>query len=130
KGDPFLSRSKEKEKSDETQKEGSKLVLYNLETEDSISFPEVGEYKIDKNGEQVVFLQNNITRDSIRSAGVLLYTFQNKKTDTLRKSINTAKNFAFTEDGEKLAFVAESDDDSKVKPKLYKLLLFKKGEQK
>ncbi len=130
KGDPFLSPSKEKEESDETQKEGSKLVLYNLETEDSISFPEVGEYKIDKNGEQVVFLQNNITRDSIRSAGVLLYTFQNKKTDTLRKSINTAKNFAFTEDGEKLAFVAESDDDSKVKPKLYKLLLFKKGEQK
>lgn len=126
KGDPTSRpQKKEDEEGKNDKNKGGELVFFNFTTDQKITFPEVEDYRLNKNGSQVAFTQNNWTKDSIRNAGVLLYTFENQKADTLLKAINTAKNFAFDDDGENLAFVAENDDDSKVKSKRYKLYLYK-----
>lgn len=116
------SPSKEEEslvdQKDKTSLKGAELVLYNLQNNKQISFSEVGDYKIADKGNRAALVKYHLSPDSIRNSAVLLINLSKQRTDTLLKNINQAKNFAFNKEANRLAFIAESGDASKVKPKI------------
>ncbi|MDB5195670.1 MAG: family peptidase, partial [Flaviaesturariibacter sp.] len=108
--------------------EGSDLVLRNLVTGKEKVFRNVADYLFNALGQKLILRTTKAARDSNSKAAVILYDLAASKGDTILKGGNDFRNFAFTEDGSKAAFVAERDTNTKALQKFYGLYLYKAGD--
>lgn len=107
---------------------GTNLVLRNLADNKETIFKLVNEYYFDKNGSRLLIETTKSSKDTNSKAMLLLYNLQTRKTDTILKGFNDAKNYAFDETGNQLAFVSERDSSEKALTKFYKLWYYKIGQ--
>ena len=108
--------------------EGSDLVIRNLVTNRERTFKNVVDYQFNTYGQKLVMRVSKSSRDSAGQNAVILYYPDNDKIDTILKGGNDFRNFAFTESGDKLAFVAERDTAKKALQKFYQLFLYNEGD--
>jgi len=107
--------------------EGSDLVIRNLVTAEEKTFKNVADYSFNPYGQKVVMRISKPAKDSTGVNAVMLYDLNTGRLDTILKNGNDFKNFAFTEDGSKLAFVAERDTNKKALQRFYDLYLYRSG---
>lgn len=107
--------------------DGSDLILRNLGSSQEKTFKNVVDYAFNANGQKLVMRVAKSAKDSNSANAVLLYDLKKERLDTILKNGNDFKNFAFTEDGSKLAFVAERDTNKKALQKFYDLYLYRSG---
>ena len=74
-----------------------------------------------KNGNKLLYQQSLKGIDSIAKTYILFYDLATSVTDTLSRGGNDFKNFTISEDGSRVAFVAERDAKLKSLQKIYKL---------
>jgi len=110
--------------------EGTDLIIRNLNAGKEKTFKLVSEYYFDKKGTKLLIETTKNSKDSNSKALVLLYNLQSEKTDTILKSCNDCKNYAFDEEGNQLAFVAERDSSTKALQKFYKLWYYTNGQDR
>ncbi|MDQ3277578.1 MAG: S9 family peptidase, partial [Bacteroidota bacterium] len=106
---------------------GSDLVLHNLYTGKQKTFKNVSDFAFSKGGQKLVLRLTKAPRDSNSKAAVAIYDTKRDVLDTILKGGNDFKNFAFTEDGSKLAFLAERDTATKALQKFYGLYFYGGG---
>lgn len=106
---------------------GSDLVLRNLQTGKERVFRNVSDFAFSKFGQKLVLKLARSPRDSNSKAGVALFDLKTQGLDTILKGGNDFRSFAFTDDGSKLAFVAERDTNTKALQKFYGLYLYRGG---
>jgi dipeptidyl aminopeptidase/acylaminoacyl peptidase len=106
---------------------GSDLVLRNLLSGKERTFKNVSDYAFNKFGQKLVLKLAKSPRDSNSKAAVAVFDVKTERLDTILKGGNDFKGFAFTEDGSKLAFVAERDTNTRALQKFYGLYLYKDG---
>jgi dipeptidyl aminopeptidase/acylaminoacyl peptidase len=105
--------------------EGSDLVVRNLISGKERVFKNVADYAFNAYGQKLVIEFTKAPKDSNSKNGVLLFDLVKQRIDTILYGGNDFRNFAFTEDGNKLAFLAERDTStSKIIPKTYGLYLY------
>ena len=107
--------------------EGTELVLKNLLTGEEKIFPLVSEYFFDKKGTRLLFETTRNAKDSLSKASVWLLDLSNMQKKAISTGGNDYKNFAFSEDGSQLAFVAERNARPKELQKFYKVWYYKTG---
>jgi dipeptidyl aminopeptidase/acylaminoacyl peptidase len=112
---------------DENIEEGTELTILNLENRQKNIFKLANDYVLSKTGNSIVIKTSKKNNDTLTKALVLKFDFQKNKIDTLLKGLNDAKSFAWDENGEQLAFVAERDSVAKALQKFYKLYYYKPG---
>ncbi len=112
----------------DTKKAVSTLVLRRLGDGKEWSFEHADEYLFDKYGKRFLVKQSGIKKDSLSISQIVLLDLTTPKPDTIMHQFNAASNFAFDDNGEQLAFVAERDSGSKALQKFYKLWYFKLGD--
>lgn len=106
---------------------GSDLVLRNISTGEEIVFYNALEYYFSKTNEQLLLELARNPRDSFSFPQVLLYDCKAGKTTMLSRRGNDFKNFAMTDDGSQIAYVAERDAKPKDLQKFYKLWYYQAG---
>jgi dipeptidyl aminopeptidase/acylaminoacyl peptidase len=106
---------------------GTDLVLRKTDNSSEKVFKNVVEYFFDEKGHKLLVETAKNPRDSLSKPMVLLHNLRIGVTDTLSRGGNDFKNFAFSEDGEQVAYVAERDSSAKALQKYYKLWYFKEG---
>ncbi len=107
--------------------EGTDLLLRNMNTAKEKTFKLVGDYFFDKKGTRLLIRTTKNNSDSNSKAFVLMYNLHDDHVDTVMRSLNDAKNFAFDEEGNQLVFLAERDSSGKALQKFYKLWYFTPG---
>ncbi len=107
--------------------EGTELIVKYLSDSRKKTFMLVNDYVVSKSGNVAVIKTTKKTGDAKSNALVLQFTIQTNKIDTVLKTFNDAKSFAFDEAGMQLAFVAERDSAKKESQKFYKLFYYKNG---
>ncbi|WP_121354719.1 alpha/beta hydrolase family protein [Flavisolibacter nicotianae] len=107
--------------------EGSDLVVRNLLTGKDKIFKNVTDYAFSKNGQKLVMRLAKAPKDSTAKNAVAVYDTKRDVVDTIQKGGNDFRGFAFTEDGSKLAFVAERDTNTRALQKFYGLYLYRSG---
>lgn len=107
--------------------EGTPLIIRQLLSgkEDTIRY--VSEYYYSKNGDFLVAELTPNSKDSLATAGVLLYNTRSGERKMLSKGKGSYQQFSFDEQGKQLAYVAERDS-AKAEPKLYKLYYYAPGQ--
>ena len=105
--------------------DGSDLVLRRLEDRKEYVFGNVADYYFNEKGH--VLLLKVVRMDSLSFNGVVLFHLKDGTLDTIAKGGNDFRNFAVSEDGSKVAFVAERDTAGKAAVKFYQLYLFQSG---
>ncbi len=103
------------------------LWLRNLETGNEKLFRNISEYVFSRNGKKLLMKQARDAKDSLSQPAVLLYDLHKGYADTISRGGNVFKNFAFSDDGSQLAFIAERDAKPKDLQKYYRLWYFKDG---
>ncbi|MBL7747930.1 MAG: prolyl oligopeptidase family serine peptidase, partial [Chitinophagaceae bacterium] len=106
---------------------GNDLVLRKLETGEEIIFYKALEYYFSKTGDKLVVEKAKDPLDSLSKHSVLLYDLKDGKTTTLINGGNDFKNFAMTDDGSQIAFLAERDARPKDLQKFYRIWYYKTG---
>jgi dienelactone hydrolase len=106
---------------------GTDLVLRKLETGEEKIFANALEFYFNKTGQKLLIEVSRNPKDSLSKSFVLLYDLQKRITDTLSRRGNDFKNFAMTDDGSQIAYVAERDATPKELQKFYKLWYYKDG---
>jgi dipeptidyl aminopeptidase/acylaminoacyl peptidase len=111
---------------------GTDLVLRNLKTGEVKYFKNVSEYAFSKNGRKILIEQSRNPKDSLSKIMVIYYDLWKGFPDTLSKGGNDFKNFALSEDGSQVAFLAERDAipmaiGTKDLQKFYKLWYYREG---
>jgi hypothetical protein len=106
---------------------GTDLVVRSLADGKEKIFNNVLEYYFSKKGNKLVLEQAKNPKDSLSKPTVLLYDLKLAKSTVLSRGGNDFKNFAFSEDGDQLAYVAERDAKPKELQKFYKLWYYKAG---
>lgn len=106
---------------------GTDLVLRNLGNNEQKTFKYILEYQFNDKGGKLLMEQARNPKDSLSKAHVLLYDLVKGKLDTISTGGNEFKNFALSEDGTQVAFLAERDAKPKELQKFYKLWYFKEG---
>lgn len=106
---------------------GTDLVLRNMKSGEQKTFKLILEYQFDDKGTKLVMEQGRNPKDSLSKAHVLLYDLTKGKLDTISTGGNEFKNFALSDDGSQLAFLAERDAKPKELQKFYKLWYYKDG---
>jgi len=106
---------------------GNDLVLRKLETGEEIIFYKALEYYFSKTGDKLVVEKAKDPLDSLSKHSVLVYDLKDGKTTTLINGGNDFKNFAMTDDGSQIAFLAERDARPKDLQKFYRIWYFKTG---
>jgi dipeptidyl aminopeptidase/acylaminoacyl peptidase len=109
--------------------EGTDLVLRNLLTGKERTFKNVSDYAFNKLGQKLVLNLTRSAKDSNSKNSVAVYDLKSERLDTILKGGNDFKSFAFTEDGSKLAFVAERDTNTKALQKFYGLYVYNDGSE-
>lgn len=107
---------------------GSDLYLRNLHTGTDLLFPNVVEYAFNKYGQKLVMRTGRTAQDSLAQNAVVLYDLLRLKADTVLKGGNDFRQFAFTENGNHLAFLAERDSNTKALQKFYDLYVYREAE--
>jgi dipeptidyl aminopeptidase/acylaminoacyl peptidase len=107
--------------------EGSDLVVRNLITGKERTFKNVSDYAFSKYGQKLVMRLAKAQRDSNSKAGVVIFDTQREAIDTILRGGNDFGGFAFSEDGNRLAFVAERDTNTKALQKFYGLYVYQPG---
>ncbi|MEO8406147.1 MAG: prolyl oligopeptidase family serine peptidase [Chitinophagaceae bacterium] len=108
-------------------KTGTDLVLHNLKTGEETWFKNVVDYGFSKNGRRLFISQSRNPKDSLSKATVLYFDLRKGFADTLSRGVNDVKNFGMTEDGGRVAFVAERNAKPKDLQKFYKLWYYSEG---
>ncbi len=108
--------------------EGSDLVLRDLAAGKDKLFKNVVDYSFSKYGQKLVLRFAKDPRDSTSKNSVAVYDIAKGKLQTIMKGGNDFRNFAFNEDGSRLAFVAERDTNSKALQRFYSLYVYKSAE--
>jgi dienelactone hydrolase len=111
----------------ETIEEGTWLVLKNLNSGKENKYPLISEYHFSKNGKSLILKTTRKNADSLTKAMILFVHTQDLKADTIMTGFNDAGKFAFDEEGNQLAFVAERDSVPKALVKFYRLWYYKPG---
>jgi len=109
---------KKKKKGQDKAKVGD-LNLRSLLTNEVLSFPDVSDYSVSRNGNAVTFITQS--QDSISEAKVSLLNFQDKKQNIVFKKKGLAKKASISSNGDKLAFIFSADT---TKIKVYDLQYF------
>jgi dipeptidyl aminopeptidase/acylaminoacyl peptidase len=107
--------------------EGSDLILRNLSNDRELIFRNVADYYFNNYGQKLLMKIAKSPKDSLSQNAVVLYDLNNGIRDTILKGGNDFRSFAMTEDGNKIAFAAERDTNTKTLQKTYSLYLFKPG---
>ena len=110
--------------------EGTDLLLRNLVTGEEKIFPFISEYYFSKTANKLLLEATKNSKDSLSKPAVILVDLLRHRTDTISRGGNDFKNFAFSEDGTQLAFLAERDAipiaiGTKELQKFYKLWYYK-----
>jgi len=92
-------------------KEGSDLVLRNLQTGIDRTFKYVTDYSFSKTGKQLVFSSSGSKKDATAKPGVFIYNTEKGTTKTLVNVKGNFSGFVFDEDGEQLAFLGETSPE-------------------
>ena len=103
------------------------LVLRKLQAGEEKIFANVLEFYFNKTGQKLLIEISPKPKDSLSKTIVLLYDLQKGFADTLSRGGNDFKNFAMTDDGLQVAYVAERDAKPKELQKFYKLWYYKVG---
>ena len=106
---------------------GTDLVLRNVETGQEKTFANVVEYYFSKTGDKLLIEQAKNPKDSLSKATVLLYDLKRAASTVLSNGGNDFKNFAMTDDGSQIGYVAERDAKPKDLQKFYKVWYYKPG---
>jgi len=106
---------------------GTDLVLRNLSNGQEKTFANVVEYYFSKKGGKLLLEQAKNPKDSLSKPSVSLIELASGKTTVLSRGGNEFKNFAFSEEGEQVAYVAERDAKPKDLQKFYKVWYYKAG---
>lgn len=106
---------------------GSDLVLRNLLSGEEKIFNNVLEYFFSKTGGWLLIKQAKDPKDSLSKLTVSYYNLSDGKSVVLGRGGNDFKNFAMTDDGSQVAYVAERDAKPKDLQKFYKLWYYKNG---
>lgn len=115
------------EATNKTAPEGTDLVVRNLADNKETIFKMVNEFYFDKKGTKLLLETSKSSKDSSSKALLLLYHLHTKIIDTILTKFNDAKNYAFDENGNQLAFVAERDSSERALQKFYSLWYFTVG---
>ena len=107
--------------------EGTDLFVKDMHTNTVITFKLVSDYLFDKRGSKLLIETSKSSKDSNSKAYVIIYNLAINQADTIFKSFNDAKAFAFDEEGYQLAFVAERDSSAQSLQKFYKLWHYTSG---
>ncbi len=107
--------------------EGTELVLRNLVTGIERIFPLVSEFHFNKTARKLVMEITRNSKDSFSKAAVIIVDLNSMEVATISRGGNDFKNFAMTDDGSQLAFVAERNAKSKDLQRSYKLWYYKEG---
>jgi acetyl esterase/lipase/Tol biopolymer transport system component len=107
--------------------EGSDLVLRNLLTGRELLFRNVSDYYFNEGGQKLLLRLTKAPRDSGSANAVVLHDLKSGTTDTLLKGGNDFRGFALTEDGRRVAFLAERDS-SRSLTKYYSLYHYQQGD--
>ena len=110
-----------------TSMEGSDLILRNLGNGRELTFKNVADYYFNSYGQKLLIKVARSPKDSLSQNAVVLYDLSKGIKDTILKGGNDFRGFALTEDGSKVAFVAERDTNTKALQKTYDLYLYKSG---
>ncbi|WP_036678875.1 S9 family peptidase [Daejeonella oryzae] len=105
------------------QKDGTELVLRNLNTGTERIFNYVTDYSISKNGKNLAFVSTGSKKDSVNKPGLYFYDIAEEKLLKISSGKGQYKNLAFDEDGDQLAFLSEKAPE-KTLQKFYKLYYF------
>ncbi|MEQ1677101.1 MAG: prolyl oligopeptidase family serine peptidase [Chitinophagaceae bacterium] len=106
---------------------GSDLVLRKLETGEEKIFANVVEYYFSKTGDKLIVEQAKKPKDTLSNATVTLYDLKQSTATVLSNGGNDFKNFAMTDDGSQLAYLAERDARPKDLQKFYRIWYYKMG---
>jgi dipeptidyl aminopeptidase/acylaminoacyl peptidase len=127
----FLSTDPEDAEGDEpgsiSADNGNDMVLRNIASGGEIFFYNVLEYYFSKTNDKLLVEMTRNPRDSFSVPQVLLYDCKQAKNITLSKGGNDFKNFAMTDDGSQVAYVAERESKPKDLQKFYKLWYYREG---
>jgi dipeptidyl aminopeptidase/acylaminoacyl peptidase len=105
--------------------EGTELVLKNLTTGETKSFPLVSEFYFNKKGTVLVLETTKKTNSPLVKPTVVRMDLTKNTSAIILKGFNDAKGYRMDEEGKQLAFVAERDSSSKSLQKFYKLYYYK-----
>jgi dienelactone hydrolase len=108
--------------------EGSDLVLRKLTDGKERVFKNVVEYYFNAYGQKLVMSISKSPGDNRTANGVIVYDLKRNLLDTILKGGNDFRNFALTEDGSRIAFLAERDTNTKALQKFYGLYLYRSGD--
>ena len=103
------------------------IRLRNLQTGQEKIFTNVTEYYFSKKGQKLLIEHSRDPKDSLSKIIVLLYDLRKGFADTLSRGGNEFKNFAMTDDGSQVAYVAERDAKPKDLEKYFKVWYYKEG---
>ncbi|HEY8397389.1 MAG TPA: prolyl oligopeptidase family serine peptidase, partial [Flavihumibacter sp.] len=113
----------------ETVEEGTELVVRDLTNGKEWRHKLVTEYKFADFGQALVIETSRQNSDSLSKAFLLLQDFSSAKIDTIYSDFKEAGSFAFSEAGDKLAFLLQTDSSTKALKKYHRLFLYEKGKQ-
>jgi dipeptidyl aminopeptidase/acylaminoacyl peptidase len=105
----------------------SDLVLMNLFTGETKQIANVLEYYFNKNGTRLLLETAANPKDSLDKNEVLLYNLNTLVADTLSRGGNDFRNFTMTDDGTKIAYLAERDAAPKALQKFYRIWYYEMG---
>ena len=103
--------------------DGTDLIVRRTTDTTKRTFKLVSDYYFDKKGDKLLISITKNSKDSNSNAFLLIYDLQLLKVDTVMKGFNDSKNFAFDEDGDQLAFLAERDSSEKALTKILQTLV-------
>jgi len=124
---PPKKEEKKSSKPEDPIEEGTEMVLRNLNTGEEKKFKLVSDYLFSELGNVFVIETSRKNGDATSKASIIWMDMSTGKLDTVLKSFNDAKSYAFDEAGSQLAFVAERDSSLKSLRKYYKLWYFTPG---
>ena len=108
--------------------EGSDLVLRHLSDGKERLFPNVADYFFSEEGHKLLLRITRSAKDRNSAPAILLVDLEKNSIDTIMKGGNDFRNFALSKDGNKIAFVAERDTNTKALQKFYGLYLYRSGD--
>ncbi|MEA5458622.1 prolyl oligopeptidase family serine peptidase [Arcicella sp. LKC2W] len=121
------NETKKKVSKKESEENGYRLVLKNLQTNANQIFSYVVEYDFTKYGKQLVF--STTGNDSTLFSGVYAYDLQSGNLINILKAKGKFKKITQSEDGQQIAFIADLDTNTKTQIRLPKLYIWKYGDE-
>ena len=103
------------------------LVIRTLRSGVQDSITNVSDYTFSRPGNQLLAVKTADKKDSLFRTGVILFNTSTRKQDTLNRALGAAKQLAFDEEGEQVAYVAERDS-AKALQHFYSLYYYKPGQ--